>query len=67
VKGLADERDEDARHGAGEWRGFDALSLLGGGSTGGAFGHAGSTGGAHGMANLKTLPGLEEGFHRLRT
>jgi hypothetical protein len=67
VNGLADERDEDARHGAGEWRGFDALSLLGGGSTGGAFGHAGSTGGAHGMANLKTLPGLEEGFHRLRT
>jgi len=67
VKGLADERDEDARHGAGEWRGFDALSLLGGGSTGGAFGHARSTGGTHGMANLKTLPGLEEGFHRLRT
>jgi len=67
VKGLADERDEDARHGAGEWRGFDALSLLGGGSTGGAFGHARSTGGAHGMANLKTLPGLEEGFNRLRT
>jgi Ca2+-binding RTX toxin-like protein len=67
VKGLADERDEDARLGAGEWRSFDAPSLLGGGLSGGAFGHAGSTGGTHGMANLKTLPGLEEGFHRLRT
>lgn len=67
VNGLSDERDEDARHGAGEWRGFDALSLLGGGSSGGAFGHAGSTGAKHGFANQKTLQGLEEGFHRLRS
>jgi hypothetical protein len=59
--------DEDVRHGAGEWRSFDALSLLGDGSSGGAFGHAGSIGSTHGMVNLKTLPGLEEGFHWLRT
>ena len=60
---------EDARHGASEWRGrgFGALSLLGGGSSGCAFGHVGSTEGTYGMADLKTLQGLEDSFHRLRT
>jgi hypothetical protein len=62
--GLADERDEDARYGAArDWRA--GLDLPGTGALGGGFGHAGSTGMTRGMANLKTLQGLEEGFHRL--
>jgi hypothetical protein len=65
VNGLSDERDKDARQGAGELFGFDALSFLGGGGFGGAFGHAGSTGATRGMGNLRTFQGLDEGFTRL--
>jgi hypothetical protein len=67
VNGLSNERDENARHGAGELFGFDALSFLGGGGPGSAFGHAGSTGATRGFANLKTLKGLDEGFALLRS
>lgn len=62
---LSGERDEDARQGAGELPGFDALNFLAGGGSEGAFGFAGSTGATRGFANLKTLRGLDEGFQRL--
>ena len=65
MKSLSDERDEDARQGAGEIRGFDALNFLAGGGSEGAFGYGGSTGATRGYANLKTLSGLEEGFQRM--
>jgi Ca2+-binding RTX toxin-like protein len=65
VNGLSDERDENARQGVGELLGFDALNFLAGGGFSAVFGHAGSTGATRGYANLKTLQGLEEGFHRL--
>ncbi len=39
---------------------------LGAGALGGGLGYAGSIGAARGAANLQTLQGLEEGFHRLK-
>jgi hypothetical protein len=58
------EADHDGREGAGavshgEWNGMDARA------DGSSFGHAGSTGLTRGLANMKTLRGLEEGFQRL--
>ncbi len=64
--GLSDERGNDTHFGAGEWRGFDALGLLSHGGISGAFGYASSIGSMNGVAGMKTLRGLDEGFNRLQ-
>jgi hypothetical protein len=62
---LLNENDEDARGGAAHR--LDDHGLLGGGAFGSAFGDTGSSGSMGGTASLKTLTGLEEGFHHLRS
>lgn len=63
--GLLNENDDDARRGA-VYR-FNEQGLLENGVFGGGFGYTGSTGMARGIASLRALQGLEEGFQRLRS
>jgi hypothetical protein len=63
--GLSNENDDDARRGA-VYR-FNEQGLLESGAFGGGFGYTGSTGAARGIASLRALQGLEEGFQRLRS
>jgi hypothetical protein len=63
--GLLNEIDDDARQGA-AYR-FNEPRLLENGAFGGGFGYTGSTGMGRGIASLRTLQGLEEGFQRLRS
>jgi hypothetical protein len=65
ASGLANDHDDDARRGA-VYR-FDEQGLLVSGAFGGGFGYTGSTGMARGIASLRALQGLEEGFQRLRS
>jgi hypothetical protein len=61
------ERDEeDVREGASEHRFINSWDFVTGGGSDGGFGFAGSTGATRGVANLKPLAGLTEGFQRLR-
>jgi len=62
---LAEKDDEDARNSAGEYRLYDSWNFMAGTDSGGAFGFAGATGVTRGMANMKTLQSLSEGFVRL--
>jgi len=64
MAGLANERDEDSRLGAGDLRLGEGVR--GAGILGGGLGYVGSIGAVRRNANFETLQGLEEGFHRLR-
>jgi hypothetical protein len=66
LKNMEDDLDGDTRGAAGDWR-FDAVGLMVEGWSGGGFGYAGLAGLARGAMNLRTLEGLGEGFHQLRT
>jgi hypothetical protein len=65
MKTLAENDDEDARGGAFEHRIFDNWNFMASSNSAGGFGFSGSTGATRGMANMKTLTGLSEGFTRL--